>query len=94
MRKFLFLILGLILFPSFSFATTLGDVQGAVYVHNYDGDSITFDLPYPHFIRLSIRVNGIDTPEIKGKCKKEIYSAQKAQQMVADILGDAEQIIL
>ena len=44
--------------------------------------------------KISIRVNGIDTPEIKGKCDKEKYDAQQAQQMVADILKDAEQINL
>ena len=44
--------------------------------------------------KISIRVNGIDTPEIKGKCEKEKYDAQQAQQMVADILKDAEQIDL
>ena len=44
--------------------------------------------------KISIRVNGIDTPEIRGKCEKEKYDAQQAQQMVADILKDAEQIVL
>jgi len=39
-------------------------------------------------------VNGIDTPEIKGKCEKETYNARQAQQMVADILKNAEQIAL
>jgi micrococcal nuclease len=44
--------------------------------------------------KISIRVNGIDTPEIKGKCDKEKYDAQQAKEMVADILKDAEQITL
>ena len=44
--------------------------------------------------KISIRVNGIDTPEIRGKCEKEKYDAQQAQQMVADILKDADQIVL
>ena len=60
-------------------------------------DTITFNLPSLHPIigeKISIRVNGIDTPEIKGKCEKEKYDAQQAQQMVADILKDAEQIVL
>jgi micrococcal nuclease len=39
-------------------------------------------------------VNEIDTPEIKGKYKKEKYEAQKAGDVVADILKDAEQITL
>jgi len=44
--------------------------------------------------KISIRVNGIDTPEIKGKCDKEKYDAKQAKEMVADILKDAEQINL
>jgi len=78
-------------------AKSFGDYEGAVYIRNYDGDTITFTLPGLHPIigeKISIRVNGIDTPEIKGKCEKEKYDAQQAQQMVADILKDAEQITL
>jgi len=44
--------------------------------------------------KISIRVNGIDTPDIRGKCEKEKYDAKQAQQMVEDILKDAEQITL
>ena len=44
--------------------------------------------------KISIRVNGIDTPEIKGKCEKEKYDAKQAQQLVTDILKDAEKIEL
>jgi micrococcal nuclease len=93
-KKFLSLILFLFLLPSYSFAKSFGDFEGAVYVRNSDGDTIIFDLPGPHPLRISIRVNGIDTPEINGKCEKEKYDAQQAQQMVADILMDAEQITL
>jgi len=82
------------LLPSYSFANSFGDFEGAVYVRNSDGDTITFNLPGPHPLKISIRVNGIDTPEIKGKCEKEKYDAKQAQQMVADILKDAEQITL
>ena len=80
-----------------SYAESYGDYQGAVYVKNYDGDTITFNLPKLHPIigkTISIRVNGIDTPEIKGKCEKEKYEAQQTRDMVSDILKDAEQITL
>ena len=83
--------------PSYSFGKSFGDYEGAIYVRNYDGDTITFNLPGLHPIigeKISIRVNGIDTPEIKGKCEKEKYDAQQAKEMVADILKDAEQITL
>jgi len=83
--------------PTLSFAKSYGDYQGAVYVRNYDGDTVTFDLPGLHPIigdKISIRVNGIDTPEIRGKCEQEKYSAEQAKEMVADILKDAETITL
>ncbi len=44
--------------------------------------------------KINIRVNGIDTPEIRGKCEKEKYDAKQAKEMVTDILKDAEQITL
>jgi len=44
--------------------------------------------------KISIRVNGIDTPDIRGKCEKEKYDAKQAKEMVADILKDAERIDL
>ena len=97
MNKLILLILLFLLPPSYSFAKSFGDFEGAVYIRNYDGDTITFNLPGLHPIigkKINIRVNGIDTPEIRGKCDKEKYDAQQAQQMVADILKDAEQITL
>ena len=90
-------ILSLFLFPALAHAKSFGDYAGAVYVRNYDGDTTTFNLPRLHPIigeKISIRVNGIDTPEIKGKCEKEKYNAKQAKEMVADILTDAEQITL
>ena len=80
-----------------SYAKSFGDFEGAEYVRNYDGDTITFNLPGLHPIigeKISIRVNGIDTPEIRGKCEKEKYDAKQAKEMVADILKDAEKINL
>ena len=96
-KKLAFLILPFLLLPSYSLAESYGDYQGAVYLQNYDGDTIRFDLPgYPPIAGddIRVRVNGIDTPEIKGNCEKEKYDAQQAKEMVADILKDAEQITL
>ena len=80
-----------------SYAESYGNYQGAIYLKNYDGDTIRFNLPgYPPIAGkgIRVRVNGIDTPEIKGKCKKEKYEAQQARDMVADILKGAEKITL
>ena len=96
--KIIVLLLSLLLCNALhSYAESYGDYQGAIYLQNYDGDTIRFDLPkYPPIAGddIRVRVNGIDTPEIKGKCEKEKYDAKQAQQMVADILKDAEQIVL
>ena len=76
---------------------SFGDYEGAIYVRNYDGDTITFNLPNLHPIigkKIRVRLNGIDTPEIKGKCDKEKYDAEQAREMVADIRKDAEKITL
>ena len=76
---------------------SFGDYEGAIYVRNYDGDTITFNLPNLHPIigkKIRVRLNGIDTPEIKGKCDKEKYDAEQAREMVEDILKDAEKITL
>ena len=74
-----------------------GDYEGAIYVRNYDGDTITFNHPNLHPIignKIAIRVNGIDTPEIRGKCDKEKYDAEQAKGMVEEFLKDAERIDL
>jgi micrococcal nuclease len=95
--KFPFLILLFLLLPSYSLAKSFGDYEGAIYLRNYDGDTVTFNLPGLHPIigeKISIRINGIDTPEIRGKCDKETYDAKQAKELVNDILKDAEQITL
>ena len=97
-----FIVLALcILFPQHSNLAdakqSFGDYEGAVYVRNYDGDTITFNLPTLHPIigeNISLRVNGIDAPEIRGKCEKETYNAEQARDMVSDILKDAGKIVL
>ena len=77
------LLLGLIFFPSLVFAQDFK----ARYSKNYDGDTITVNLncDIPLFCKkMSIRVNGIDTPEIKGECKKEKLLAKKAKDFVKE----------
>ena len=89
MKHYSYSILFFLLLPSYSTAKSFGDYQNPIYVRNYDGDTITFNLQNLHPIigeKISVRVNGIDTPEIKGSCEKENYDAQQAQEMVAEIL--------
>ena len=51
----------------------------------YDGDTITVNLPYVHPLlghKLGIRIYGIDTPEIRGKCAREKEMALIAKEEV------------
>jgi micrococcal nuclease len=77
-KKVVLLLLLLLCNTLHSYAESYVDFQGAIYLQNYDGDTIRFNLPgYPPIVGkdIRVRVNGIDTPEIKGKCKKEKFEA-------------------
>jgi micrococcal nuclease len=58
----------------------------------YDADTITIasKLPYPEspLYRLSVRLNGIDTPEIKGKdvIEEEKEAAKQARDFVSNLV--------
>ncbi|MCY4523412.1 MAG: thermonuclease family protein [Halobacteriovoraceae bacterium] len=67
------------------------------YLRNYDGDTITFDIKEVHPLlgkKISIRVSGVDTPEIKTKNKCEKKKAKKAKRAVASVLSKAKKIDL
>lgn len=69
----------------------------AIYISNYDGDTVRVDIPGLHPIigkSISIRIRGIDTPEIRGKCLKEKTKAKKAKKRVRELLIDAKHILL
>ena len=56
----------------------------------YDGDTITIagKLPYKHspIYRFSVRLNGIDTPEIKGKDDDEKECAKLARDALKELI--------
>ena len=64
----------------------------------YDGDTFKVNInSYPPIIgkKMSIRLNGIDTPEIRGsKCKKEKQLAYKAKRLTVNTLRNAKVIEL
>ena len=67
------------------------------YVSNYDGDTVKFKIPNTHPLfgeNISIRVNGIDTPEMRTKDVCEKNKAKKAQRLVENILKNAKKIDL
>ena len=59
----------------------------------YDGDTCTVELHgnLPHiFKHIPVRVAGIDTPEIRGKCKEEKMMAVKAREITQNFVVNKE----
>lgn len=56
----------------------------------YDGDTLTVEAwPWPgQSIETRIRLDGIDTPEIRGRCPEEIAQAKAARDRLAELAGD------
>lgn len=66
--------------PSKVFAATYGDKEATV-VSIYDGDTFTVSIPeWPSVVsKISVRVYGVDSPEMKGKCLAESEKAVLAK---------------
>lgn len=64
-----------------------GEVLGVL-----DGDTVTVRLHVwiGQNIETHVRINGIDTPEMKGKCDSEREKAQAARDALAALLADAK----
>ena len=63
----------------------------------YDADTFRADIEgWPDIIgkRISVRVNGIDGPELKGKCQAEKVVARKAKQHTVELLRGGKVIEL
>lgn len=69
----------------------------------YDGDTLTIQIPYIPDVfgdRLSVRVNGIDTPEMRSSCatteerEREKALAIKARQVVVDMIAAGQRVTL
>lgn len=67
------------------------------YLRNYDADTVTFDIPLIHPLlgeKISVRLRGIDTPEIRTKDACERALAKKAKHVVKELLAKAKLIDL
>jgi len=76
-------------------------LYGALFVDEvvsiYDGDTFKVNIKNLHPLlgeRINIRVSGVDTPEIKGKCELEKKLARKAKQITVSFLRAAKYIEL
>ena len=81
-------------------ATTIPNIT---IVSCYDADTCRIDLPRSAFNddwayqlfghNIPIRVEGVDTPEIRGKCQKEKDLAYEARDLLRGNLKTAEKIV-
>jgi len=73
------------------------DVKISKVISVYDGDTIRVNIDsFPDIIgkNIRIRLKGIDTPEIKGKCQKEIDLAIMARDYLKTTINKSNQIEL
>jgi len=78
-------------------APEYGTVIVSKVISVYDGDTFRVDIDsLPPIVgkNISIRLNGVDTPEIRGKCKYEKDLAIKARDFVRNKLANAKEIKL
>ena len=76
---------------------TYGSVTIAEVTSIYDGDIFRANIPeYPPIIgqHMGIRVNGVDTPEMRGQCEQEKVLARKAKQYTVTMLHSSKTIEL
>ncbi len=90
MTRLATLVLAVLALPGVATAgeVIVGPIHAEV-VSAYDGDTLTVDAhPWPGVtIRTGVRVNGIDTPEIRGKCDAEKEMAREARDLAREIVG-------
>jgi len=78
-------------------APQYGTVTVSKVISVYDGDTFRVDINSLSSIvgkNIPIRVNGVDTPEIRGKCQYEKNLALKARDFVRAKLANAKEIKL
>ena len=78
-------------------APEYGTVIVSKVISVYDGDTFRVDIDsLPPIVgkNIAIRLNGVDTPEIRGKCQYEKDLAIKARDFVRNKLANAKEIRL
>lgn len=73
------------------------DFENVRYVSNHDGDTITVELDGVNPLlghNITVRVNGVDTPEMTSKSKCTKTMAVKAKSVVATALKSSSKIVL
>ncbi len=91
------LLLSAIFFSAFTSAKDYGNVVVESIVAVYDGDTFRVNIAnWPAIIgtNTSIRVKGVDTPEIRTHCQKEKTLAYQAKEFTQNTLLNANRIEL
>ena len=73
------------------------DVKISKVISIYDGDTLRVNIDsFPDIVgkNIRIRIKGIDAPEIKGKCQKEIDLAIMARDYLRNAINQSSQIEL
>ena len=76
---------------------TYGDVTVSEVTSIYDGDTLRVNIPnWPAIVgsRIPVRVKGIDAPEMRGKCTREITLARQAKQAAVAMVRAGKKIEL
>jgi endonuclease YncB( thermonuclease family) len=93
-----FTALSLLLLSGSSYGTDdYGKVQVTKIWSVYDGDTIKVDIAdWPDIVgkKISVRVVGIDTPEMRGKCEQEKRLARAARDAAKRFLTDGQTVEL
>lgn len=91
------LILLLLAFLGWPALAHAEDLPNATFVSAYDGDTVLVNLanlPRVFGYHLRVRLSGIDAPEIRGHCAKEIELAKTARDVLATKLRMAKTILI
>ena len=97
MKKLFFLLIVSLGIFSVQAAPEYGTAIVSKVISVYDGDTFRVDIgSLPPIVgkNIPIRLNGVDTPEIRGKCKYEKDLAIKARDFVRNKLANAKEIRL
>ena len=95
MKNALYLVF--LLITSIQAAPQYGTVTVSKVISVYDGDTFRVNIDsLPPIVgkNIPIRVNGVDTPEIRGKCQYEKNLTLKARDFVRAKLANAKEIKL
>ena len=69
---------------------------GVAYLKSYDADTLTVDIPgWPPVVgdNISVRVRGIDAPEIRGECPREESAAIAARDAARAFLRQGDVVL-